>query len=120
MRPLEQLGRAFQEGSTATGSCLASLLLQCDVAILTMLLTITAAAAITYSCYSCSSLMMSKSRRARKEHVEEKEAAVARNGGGSGDGGDVHSLPSPPPLLPRWLGFIGGHTLQIAREEVRD
>lgn len=118
MPPLDQLGRAFQEGSRGTTSCLASLLLQCDVKILTMLLTIAAVTAITYYCYSCSSL--SKSGRARKEEDEEEDeegTPVERNGGG---GGGVHSLPSPAPLLPTWLGFLGGHTLQISRAEVRD
>lgn len=113
---LDQLVRALQGDFIDRASLASSLPLQCDVAILTMILTITAAAtAITYYCYSCSSL--SKSSRARKEG-EKGTAAVARNGNGGGDG--VPSLPSPAPLLPRWLGFIGGHTLQIAREEVRD
>lgn len=115
---MDQLGRAFQEGSRGTTSCLASLLLQCDVKILTMLLTIAAVTATTYYCYSCSSL--SKSGRARKEEDEEEDeegTPVERNGGG---GGGVHSLPSPAPLLPTWLGFLGGHTLQISRAEVRD
>ena len=28
------------------------------------------------------------------------------------------SLPSPVPILPRWLGFIGGHTLQMETAKV--
>lgn len=28
------------------------------------------------------------------------------------------TLPSPIPLLPRWIPFIGGHTLQMKRREV--
>ena len=28
------------------------------------------------------------------------------------------SLPSPAAVLPRWLGLVGGHTLQITSEQV--
>lgn len=35
-----------------------------------------------------------------------------------GDGDGVSSLPSPVAVLPRWLGLIGGHTMQINSEKV--
>ena len=95
--PLDQLAQEGDSGATRSG--LISLLLQCDVTILTML-AIVATGTITYYCYS----VLSKSSRARKET----------------DGAGMPSLPSPTPVLPRWLGFIGGHTLQIARDEVRE
>ena len=39
------------------------------------------------------------------------EAARARKTKTSRDGSQI--LPSPVPVLPRWLGFLGGHTLLI-------
>jgi len=30
------------------------------------------------------------------------------------------SLPSPMPVLPRWCGFVGGHTLLLEAGKVRD
>lgn len=32
---------------------------------------------------------------------------------------DSPLLPTPTPVLPRWLGFVGGHTLQLDQERVR-
>ncbi|CAN0309951.1 unnamed protein product, partial [Ascophyllum nodosum] len=39
------------------------------------------------------------------------EAARVRKTKTSRDGSQI--LPSPVPVLPRWLGFLGGHTLLI-------
>lgn len=45
------------------------------------------------------------------------EAARVRRMAKRGRAG-FSSLPSPVPLLPRWLGLIGGHTLQIKMNKV--
>lgn len=38
---------------------------------------------------------------------------------GSSSGGNISSLPSPMPALPRWCGFIGGHTFALKEGQVR-
>ena len=41
------------------------------------------------------------------------EAARVRKTKTKTSGGGSQILPSPVPVLPRWLGFLGGHTLLI-------
>jgi len=45
------------------------------------------------------------------------EVARARRMAERGRAG-FSSLPSPVPVLPRWLGLIGGHTLQMKMDKV--
>ncbi len=35
-----------------------------------------------------------------------------------GDRAGASSLPSPAAVLPRWIPFLGGHTLQLESEKV--
>lgn len=45
------------------------------------------------------------------------KAVRVRRAAESGRAGSS-SLPSPVPVLPTWLGFLGGHTLQMETEKV--
>lgn len=55
------------------------------------------------------------SENARVRRMAKKRA---NSSSGGGPGSAAAELPSPVPVLPRWLPFIGGHTLQLGTEKV--